>query len=160
MDKFKQIVKSDGFKKSLYVILGLLVLLFTFQLGMINGFRKAYFSDRVGGDYFMEMRGMQGGFLNGLMPGDYIGPHGAVGKIVNIKLPNITIADKDGNDKTVQISSTTQIRLANDSKMQGDLKIDDMVVIFGSQDDDNPVIDARLIRILPLASSSRAQQNN
>ncbi len=160
MEKFKEIVKSDGFKKTLYIILGLLVLLFTFELGMINGFREAYFSDRVGGDYFMEMRGMMNNsFFSGLLPGGFMSPHGAVGKIIGIKLPNITIADRNGNDENVQISSTTEIRDGNNSEKQEDLKIDDIVVIFGAQNDDNPIIDARLIRILPPATSGSDQED-
>lgn len=165
MNKFKEIVKSDKFKKTLYVILAILILLFTFQLGMLEGFEKAYFSDKVGGDYFMEMHGMMGNFLNGLKPGDFTSPHGAIGKIIEIKLPTLTIEDVDGNDKTIQISSSTQIKSGNDSNEESDLKVDDMVIVFGPQDDDNPVIDARLIRLLPpipsaISSSTPATTNN
>ena len=152
-NKFKGVVGSEGFKKALYVILAILAALFVFQLGMLLGFRKASFSDKIGGNYFREIRGRDD-FLLGFRIGDFLSSHGAVGNIVGIKLPMIVVADNEGNEKTVEISAGTQIKFMDDIKTQKDLKIDDFVVVFGAPSDGDPIIEARLIRIMPPVENS------
>jgi hypothetical protein len=153
MEHFKKLVQSDGFKKALFIILGVVALLFVFQLGMFFGFQKALFSDRVGGDYFRLMNGDRNDFFMGFRIGDFLNSHGAIGKIVGIKLPVIVVEDNDGDNKSVQIASSTQIKYMNTAEQAGDLKLGDFIVVFGAPTDDAPVINAQLIRVLPPASS-------
>ncbi len=152
MEEIKKTIKSHGFKKILKIVVGFFIVLLIFQAGMFVGFKRAYFSDRIGSDYFSEMRGNKNNYMMGMKRSDFINSHGAIGKIVELKLPLLVVEDVDGVDKTIKISSSTQIKAVNDSKMASDLKLNDFVIVFGAEDDS--VIDAKLLRIMPEASST------
>lgn len=147
-EEIKRIARSHIFKVIICSIAGLLILLFVFQAGMFVGFQKAMFSNKIGENYFHEINGDQG--MMGIPNGDFESAHGAVGKIVQLKLPLIVIEDQSSIEKTVQVGSTTQIRDVNGNEKTDDLKTDDFVVVFGSPSSStNPVLLAKLIRILP-----------
>ncbi len=154
MEQFKQMINSSKFKKAISILLGLVAILFVFQLGMFVGFKKAAFSNRIGENYFREMRGGQNDFLLGFRAGDFINEHGAIGTIIQIKPSFIVVEDRDGDEKTVNISTSTQIKFMNDLKTKDDLKIDDFVVVFGApRNATSTEIEARLIRIMPTSSN-------
>ncbi len=152
MEDFKKTIKSEGFKKLLKIILSVFILLLTFHLGTFVGFRRAYFGDRVGSEYFHEMRGDKNNFMMGMKKSDFVNSHGAIGIIVEDKSPLFVVQDVEGVDKTVKISSSTQIRELNNLRNPEDLKLNDFVVVFGGTDDS--IIDAKLIRIMPQATST------
>lgn len=147
-EEIKNIIKSHAFKIIVYVVIGLLVLLLVFQAGMYVGFQKASFYNRIGANYFHEISDNRG--TMGIQNGDFESAHGAVGKIVELKLPLIVIEDRSGVEKTIQIGSSTQIKDADGDENAGNLKTNDFVVVFGSPaSSTNPVLLARLIRVLP-----------
>jgi len=147
-EKIKKIVKSENFKISVYVLAGILVLLFVFQAGMFVGFKKASFSFGMGENYFREMNGRQNDPMMGLQRGDFGNAHGAIGQIVGLNLPNIVVEDRDGANKTVNISSSTSLKGVKGNIKAEDLKLNDHIVVFGSSNNDS-VVDARLIRMMP-----------
>jgi len=156
----KETFKSNKFKTTTYIVLAVLILLVTFQFGMMTGYKKATFSDKVGRNYFMQMQGMRDRNFMGIKPGDFMGAHGATGKIISINLPNIVIENIDGTTKTFLISSSTEIKYTNDTKKSTDLKVDDIVVTFGTPNKENTVIEAKLIRIMPPIDANQAPKNN
>ena len=70
LETAKELAKSNKVKVSVYVIAGVLVLLFVFQAGMFVGFKKASFSFRVGENYFREMNGRRND-PDGFAPGRF-----------------------------------------------------------------------------------------
>ncbi|WP_420266680.1 hypothetical protein [Candidatus Magnetominusculus dajiuhuensis] len=122
--------------------------LLIFQAGMFVGFKKAGFSYRVGEQYFRQMNGRPNDQFMGMNRGDFENSHGAIGKIISISLPSVIISDKDNTEKTILISSSTDIRKFKDSIKPEDLKINDFVTVIGNPND-KAEIEARLVRIMP-----------
>jgi hypothetical protein len=149
MEKIKKITQSKIFIKTLKIILIVLILCLVFQLGMFVGFKKASFSFRVGGNYFKQMQGRPNDPIMGMRGGEFANPHGSVGKIVKISLPNLIIEDRDNTEKTISIGNDTVLKgIKKDIKIN-DLKEGDMVMVIGNPNDDGVQIEAKLVRILP-----------
>ena len=148
----------------------LIILLIVFQAGKFVGYHKAMFYKHSGENYYrtMNIRGGQtnpfdnqdqvqqsafngqGQFNNFMQDSNIPGGNGAVGKIVSINLPTIVVASPDNVEKTVNISNDTLIREFRDTIGAKDLKIGEYVIILGTfSDQDNGLIEARLIRIIP-----------
>lgn len=151
--KIKNLLESD---KAKHIVIGIgiaVVALFIFQAGVLVGFKKAEFSGRMGDNYYKTFgergnpRGMPPTF--GIMRGiDPSNPHGTVGKIAGIALPQIIVADRDGTEKTIIIDTKTDIRSLRDSIKSEMLKVGDFVTIIGEPNNQGQ-IEARLIRIMP-----------
>jgi len=148
-EEIKNMTKSHKLKMIIYIVAGFVILLFVFQAGMFVGFEKASFYNKIGENYFHEINGNQNS-IAGIQRGDLESAHGAVGQIVQLKLPLIVIADRSGIEKTIQIASTTQIRDTDGDEKVDNLKMNDFVVVFGSPSSStDPILLARLVRILP-----------
>ena len=107
----KEIIKSNKFKIAIYIIAGILVLLLVFQAGMLAGFQKASYSNRIGEMYFQKMNGsIDDGPMADFNRGNLPNAHGAIGQIISIDGQNIVVEDRDGTDKTIKISSSTIIK--------------------------------------------------
>ena len=150
MSELKNIWASKLFRRLILVLVAVIVTLFVFQAGRFVGFRQASFSYRLGDNYYRAFEGRRGGMMGvpSLFGGDLPGGHGAVGKIVKITLPTITISTPDNIEKTVLINSGTIIKQLRQNGTSTDLKVDDMVVVVGQPTSDAQ-IEAKLIRILP-----------
>jgi hypothetical protein len=80
--------------------------------------------------------------MNGFMMSN-----GAMGKIVSINLPTFVVLDRDNIEKVILIDNNTSIRESKTIATTTDLKVDDLVVIFGLPNT-NAQIEAKLIRIM------------
>jgi len=145
----KETTNSNKYKIILYILAGIVVILLVFQAGMYAGFKKASFSNRMGQMYFEQMRGgaNSGQFsdFNRVLPN----AHGAIGQIVSINGGKIVVEDRDGIDKTIRVSSSTVIKGFNGANNLEDLKVNDLIVVFGSPSEADSIVDARLIRTMP-----------
>ena len=148
MEQIKKVFKDSKVKKAIYILGCVIVVLVIFQAGMFVGFKKAGFSFRTGEQYFRQMNGRPNDQFMGINRGDFGNSHGAVGKIVSVNLPSIIIADKDGIEKTVTVSTSTDIKKFKDSVKADDLKVNDFITVIGNPDD-KAEVEARLIRIMP-----------
>ena len=151
--ELKNFLQSNKTKHVLSGILIAIIALFIFQAGVFVGFKKAEFSYRMGDNYYKTFgeRNAPGGMMPnfGMMKNiDPSNAHGTIGKIANISLPQIIIADRDGVEKTIIVSNKTDIRRFRDSIKPQDLKIGDFVTIIGDPTTDGK-IDAQLLRIMP-----------
>ncbi len=145
----QEVTESRAFR-SMVAIIGIAVLiLLIFQAGMFVGYRKAAFAYGQGDNYYRAFgsRGMQRGGMP-MMHDDFIGAHGAVGRIVSIDLPTFVVSDPDGAEKVVTVSDDTSVRHFNEVISVNDLKVDDFVIVLGAPDDQSQV-HAKLIRLLP-----------
>ncbi len=151
MEKFKKSFQSKKMRVIMGILLALGIVLFIFQAGVLVGYKKAFFSCRLGENYYkgFEGRGSPGSFLGNLDPEKNLSnSNGAIGPIIKISLPSIIVTDKDGIEKTIGVTDDTIYRQSNKEISVSDLKVGDFVMIVGNPDDTGN-IEARLVRVLP-----------
>ena len=152
MIDFKNLSKSKTIHGIIIGIVTVLVVLVIFQAGMFVGYHKARFANQFGENYYRNFgepgSGMMGGMMRGFGDRDLPSGHGAIGKIVRLSLPTITVAGSDNLEKTILLTDDTVIRKLRSSIKATDLKIDDFIVVIGSPNDTGQVI-AKLIRLMP-----------
>lgn len=140
-------LQSSAFKKILWGVGCLALAFLIFNAGIVVGYRKAAFSNHAEEGYrgiYGHPKAGPGGFFTD----DFTDSNGAAGKIVKISLPTLTLADRDGTEKVIVVSSTTSIRKFRDTIPSSDLAEDEFVVAIGSPNDKGQ-IEARFIRVLP-----------
>jgi hypothetical protein len=126
-----------------------------FQAGIFVGFHKASFSYRMGDNYyrtFGPQRNNQGLYPissnMGMTHQDFSDSHGAIGQIIKIQLPILTIEDNQNIEKIILVTDKTIIKKLRDSIKKEDLKVDDFLTVIGSPNSMSQ-IEARFIRVLP-----------
>ena len=86
--------------------------------------------------------------VGGFFPPSFIPEgHGAVGTISSITLPTFTLAERDGDDETVETGTSTIVRDAASTTNAQDLQKGEEVIVLGDRAN-GQTIDARLIRVL------------
>jgi hypothetical protein len=148
MEQVKEVLKKSKVKWIICILGSIVVALLIFQAGIYVGVNKASFSFKMGEQYFRQMNNMPNDNFMGMNRQDFTDSHGSAGKIISIKLPLIVVADKDGVEKTILISTSTEIKQFKDSIKPSDLKINDYIAVIGTPDN-NAELEARLIRIMP-----------
>ena len=137
--------KTEKFKKIVYVVAGVVILLVVFQAGEFVGFHKAAFSYGMGDNYYRAFgreplpRGLNDDFPNA---------HGATGKIVSVTLPTFVIEDQNHVEKVVRITNATLIRHLRDTATTTDLVPGGFAVVIGTPNS-QAEIQAAFIRLLP-----------
>lgn len=154
---FTNVIQSKTFRGIIYGVLAALVALIVFQAGVFVGYRRATFSYRWGENYHRNFGGPRGGFMMPLRGDDFTNPHGTFGKIIKIDLPTIAVQASDGTEKSIVIDDNTTIRRFQETLTSKDLKVDDPIVVIGEPNDQGQ-IEAKLIRLMPAASSMMAPQ--
>jgi len=146
------IFQSKIFKIIIFVLLGLIIFLFIFRLGMEVGFRKARFSFQWGENYHQNFAGPRGGFMKDFRRefkgGDFMESHGVVGQIIKIDGSEIVIKGRDVTEKIIVVQDNTQIQRFRDILKVTDLKVDDQIIVIGEPNDKGLII-AKLIRVMP-----------
>jgi hypothetical protein len=139
--KTSDFFQSHTFKIVLISIVGLVLLLAGFSIGEHIGFRKASFA-----------------FHGGVMQAEnFSDAHGTVGKVLTVTLPAVTIADRDGTEKTILIGPQTIIRRMRDTLASTDIQAGDYIVAIGDPNAQSQIA-ARFIRELPPPSVSTTPQ--
>ena len=152
-DKIKKALESKTFRTVIYTLGVLVIISLVFQAGMIAGFKKASFG-RDWGDNYAKNFGSpnKGPKMMGKEFGDFgnlPNAHGTIGKILKIELPTFVVLDeKDNTEKIILINEKTEIRKMRDRVTEGELKIDDVVIIIGTPNSSGQ-IEAKLVRFLP-----------
>jgi hypothetical protein len=157
--------KTKVLKILVILLLSLVIFALAFAAGVFIGERKARFSCAWGDAYHNNFGAPRKEFpvgphfdISGKLPEindrEFVNPNGVIGKIIKIvkssdnTLPSaIIIANPNGLEQNVLISSTTNIKLMRDDISINQLKNDDLVTVIG--DDDSGQISAKLIRVLP-----------
>ena len=144
----KDFIKSESFKKIMYTIGVLLILLIIFQMGIFIGYREAAFSINWDRAHYENARDPRSIFAPFGRDADDMNPHGAIGEIISVHLPQIMVQEQSGNEAIVLISSTTSIRSMRDQASTSALTIGEQIVTIGTPDEQGQ-IHATLIRIMP-----------
>lgn len=137
---------------SLYVgvsVLAALLLLGSFHLGTLVGFRKASFSCEWNRSYGPMIGGPSRGFMQAppfmkRLPD----PHGAFGKVLRLDEDQMIVQDRNGIEKNILVpTSSVKIRRGMETIRFEDIKQNDNVSVFGRPGADGRV-EADLIRVL------------
>lgn len=150
-DGFKNIHESKTIRGIIIGIGIAIIILLIFSAGISVGEHRARFAGHFGDNFEKNFMGPRGDLMKKtkdqffrMQPGG----HGAIGKIISIKLPQIIISGPDNLEKTVLINASTTIRKFQENIQSSDLKNDDFIVIIGNPNDQGQ-IEAKLIRIMP-----------
>ena len=139
------------------LILGLIILLLVFRLGMLVGYRKAGFAYGWGENYERNFGGRSdrsrsmggpGYFLREFDDRRFMGADGTVGRIIKIDGRSIVVKGQADEEKIILLNDKTIIRRFRDNIKLSDLKVDDMIVTIGEPNASGQ-IEARLIRVMP-----------
>lgn len=145
---FNKIFQSKTFKTGIFILVGLLVFLFIFKLGLVVGFKKANFSYKWGENYHRNFAGPRQGFFRGFSDREFIDAHGVFGQIIKIDDSDLIIKGRDEIEKIVLVNEKTLIKSFRETIKLTDLKIDDYVVIIGEPNESGQ-IEAKFIRLVP-----------
>lgn len=147
--------QSKNFKKILYGVGATIAVLAIFQAGMFVGYKKADFSYRWGDNYHRAFGGHRGGermmggkMMDSFRGKDFTNSSGAIGRIVDINLPALTIENSDGIEKMILIADDTSIRRFRETIKADELKIGDFIVVIGAPND-NAQVEAKIVRAMP-----------
>lgn len=149
---FNKFFQSKSFKIIIWVIIGLAVFCFIFNIGMFIGFRKASFSYKWGENYHRNFAGPRQGFLRDFGRDfggqDFIESHGVIGQIIKIEDSELVIKGPNDVEKVVLVKDKTVINRFRETIKVSDLKVDDQIVVIGEPNEAGQ-IEAKLIRLLP-----------
>lgn len=133
------------------ILIILFVLIVVFWAGVSVGWRKAEFSYRFSDNYYRSFGGHQrlpANMMGMPDPDDLVNGHGAVGKVLSVKLPTVIVSDANGIEKIVRISDDTIIRSGRAGIASTTITDHDFIVVIGNPGSDG-MITAKLIRVLP-----------
>ena len=142
----------------LYGVGIIIVLAFVFSAGISVGFHKASFGKNWGDNYERNF-GMRPVGMIGFGKDNFPNSHGAIGKIIKIELPTITVADKDQTEKVILVGNDTKIDQTRTQINAQNLKVDDFVIVIGSPNTQGQ-IEAKFIRVVPAPELLNNGQTN
>lgn len=145
------IFESKLFRVIILSIVGLIILVFVFGLGIFVGTKRAEFSFRWADQYHHNFAGPQGGFFGDFMGQDreFTNSNGLFGQIMKIDTSGIlTVKDRDNTEKIVLVNDKTSIIYQRKNIKLSDLKTGDSIVVIG-EPNNNGQIQAELIRVMP-----------
>ena len=140
--------KSKFFTTLLIAIPAVILLLAAFRLGVFVGHHKARFSDEWGGTYERTFIGPRKGFHGVFSNGGFMNEYGTAGAIVKIEGSNLIISGRDNIEKSILVSTSTIIRMYQDTLHPADLKAGQQITVIGSPNNQGQ-IEAKFIRLLP-----------
>ncbi|KKR43131.1 MAG: hypothetical protein UT79_C0009G0005 [Candidatus Moranbacteria bacterium GW2011_GWC2_40_12] len=144
----KQFIKSRLFIGIIMGIFCLALLVGSFQIGMMIGFRKAQVSYAWSEHYDRNFGGPRRAIM-GMPIGtpQFMGAFGNFGTIIRIDDPAIIVSGSNNTERIIITDSKTQFINMQDKILRTDLKLGDNIVIIGESDDQGQIM-ARLIRLL------------
>ena len=139
---------SHLFKGIVYGLAALLLALIIFQAGIFVGYRQAEFSSHWRDSYTMSFNDPRSAFAPFMRDQDDATPHGVVGEIASVSLPEIMVKGTGTAEEVVLVSTTTSIRNFRQDGVASDLKAGEQVIVIGTPNDSGQ-IEASFIRIVP-----------
>jgi len=154
--KTKQVFASKLGKRIAFGIIAFIAALLIFQAGVSVGFRKAQFA-RSWNDNYFENFGPRNHGIAGPRPGQFPSAHGTIGKIISVNASTIVVEGRDKTEKIISITDQTHVRKFDTEGMTTDLVPDTYVVVVGDPNDQG-IISAKFIRIIPAPPERASQQ--
>ena len=142
------VFSSVSLKRLLVVLVALLVLVSSFYAGITVGVHRAQraldWCENYG-HLFDRHSGFGAPLFNGPPPG-LPGDHGAFGTVLSISGDTLVLNSDDNLEQTVQVTSSTTIRIGHTTGSLTDVQLKDRIAVFGSPNSAGR-IEARLIRV-------------
>lgn len=133
----------------------ILVILISFGMGIIVGYRRAVFASNWNQNYNHNFYGMpMPGFMRSSaeQPPPF-NPHGVVGEVIDVGSSSISVQDSNGNEQSVFVATATPIRDMDDTIPLMEIQVGDHVTIIG-EPNDNGQVEARFIRVVEESSAT------
>lgn len=140
--------KSPVQRKIAFTVIAIVASLLILRLGMFIGHVQAALSLRAGETYFRAIDGSDTRNTLLFVSNDMPTAHGAVGRVMSVSLPTFVVASPDNVEKTVVVSTGTQVRRFRDVVPATDIRQNDFTVVLGNPDAAGR-IQADLVRIMP-----------
>jgi hypothetical protein len=153
-DKFETFVRSKHFTQGMYILGGVLIVVFIFEAGYGIGYHRAMFVSHWSENY---SRNFGGPGMQAIFDERVPNPHGTFGKIISIGSSTLTIANDQQPEQTIEISDDTLIRDHETTLTISKLQNGNYIVVLGVPDEQGE-IDAKLIRVIPppIATTTKA----
>jgi hypothetical protein len=138
----------DVLKWVIVGLIGFVVLLLVFGVGVKVGTIKARYSYRWADNYHKNFAGPRGGFFGDwrkFPAGDFLSGYGVFGEIIEMKANGFVIKDRENVEKIIVTNENTTITKGRE-KIKNGLKVGDRVVIIGSPNEEGQV-EAKFIRV-------------
>jgi hypothetical protein len=142
----KDFLQSQKFKWVLGTLGAIILLLFTFQLGVFVGIRKANFAFKWAGAYHKNFGGPEKGFMRDFEGKDFMNTNGTAGEVIKIETNKVTIKSKNETEKVILVGETTQIKKGIKQLTLKEILLNDKIVVIGTPLEDG-TISAKLVRI-------------
>ncbi|MGB9681270.1 MAG: hypothetical protein ACPLXL_01880 [Minisyncoccia bacterium] len=144
---------EDLFKKMVFFLGFLILILFVFLAGIKIGERKAHFAFDWFRAYQRNFAGPKKGFFPlkpDFLKDDFLNHHGIFGTILknDINSSEVVIKDKDNIEKVIKIDEKTIITRFRENIKQSDLKEGEMVMVIGRPLENGQIL-AKFIRVFP-----------
>jgi len=130
-------------------IMGIIIFVFIFGLGVFVGTKRADFSFRWAEEYHKNFGGPQNGFFGNMMGNEFTDANGVFGQVIKIEGQILTIKGRDNVEKNILVTDETTIVYQKKNIKLSEVKIDESVIVIGDPDN-NGQIQAELIRVLPM----------
>jgi hypothetical protein len=139
--RIRHIAGTKGVTIALVTAGSIMVALLIFHAGVVTGQRQEFARMHMG-----RLPPPPPGFLpHGFMPDG----HGAVGTIIKLALPLVTMQTRDGRESVIRIASSTEVRDITGNTSTDKLTTGESIIVIGEPDEQTPGdIEARLIRII------------
>ncbi len=148
-------MKSKKVTVLIVVLFAFAVLVGTFNVGVMVGYRKAGFSYAWSENYHRNFGGPRGGFIKDfsqeMSGGDFISGHGTFGQIIDLHDQQLVVRGKDNIEQVITVTSDTDIQRFRDSVLISDLVVGEPIVVIGEPNDQGQ-IEAKFIRVMPTPS--------
>jgi hypothetical protein len=141
-------IPKQSYKIAIIALLSAFLLLLSFKIGELVGFRKAAFSYRWGDQYHRNFGGPRAGFFGGDDGNGFVNAHGSFGTVLKIDGNTVLIRDADNTEKTIIVDDKTVINRMNKVINVSGLAVDEHVTVIGTPNDKGQ-IDAKFIRVFP-----------
>lgn len=144
----KKSLRPDVLKWTIIGLIGFIVVILIFSMGMRVGGLKAKYSYRWAESYHRNFAGPKTGFFGNWQSfprGDLIEGHGAFGEIIEVNDSGFILKGRGNVEKIIIIDENTVIKKGRES-MEGGMQISDSVVIVGSPNEAGQ-IEAKFIRV-------------
>ena len=126
--------------------LALCILVASFQLGVMIGYRKAMFSYRWGEEYHRNFGGPARGFMPNPRQEPFFGGHGTTGIVLTVDGSEISMRGEDGVERIVVMTDHTKISRARTPAKKEDIKPNERIVVIG-RPTDQAKLEALFIRL-------------
>ena len=136
-----------------------LVMVIIFMAGVKFGSERAMFFSKMNVNYERNFLGERGGSWRELSGKNAIGMHGIVGQVIGVGSSSISVMDRDGLEKSVEVTASTSMRSARENISLIDIKVNQNIIVFGKPNELGQ-IEATMIRFAPENMPGFGQRDN